>query len=277
MNRVVGYYALIVAFVACWVGAASPVRADDAASAQWTALLAKHVSWNEEGTASGVDYAGFAEDRQRLGEYLESLSAVSMATYQGWNKAQRWAFLINAYNAFTIELILTKYPDLESIKDLGSWFSSPWKQEFVDLLGAKRSLDEIEHELLRGSDEYDDPRIHFAVNCASVGCPALRPEAYTAERLDAQLEDQTRRFLADRSRNRVDVQSRTVMVSKIFDWYGDDFEQAFRSADSLAGFLALYADDLGLDDEQAAALAKGDYRIRHLDYDWLLNDAGTVR
>ena len=223
MSRVGGCFALIMVFAASCAGLASPARADDPASAQWTALLAKHVSWNEEGTASGVDYAGFAEDRQRLGEYLESLSAVSMATYQGWNKAQCRAFLVNAYNAFTIELILTKYPDLESIKDLGSWFSSPWKQEFVDLLGTKRSLDEIEHELLRGSAEYDDPRIHFAVNCASVGCPALRPEAYTAEQLEAQLEDQTRRFLADRSRNRVDVQSQTVQVSKIFDWYGDDF------------------------------------------------------
>ncbi len=277
MNTVVGYYALIVAFAACLVGSASPARAGDVAAAQWTGLLAKHVSWNAAGTASGVDYAGFAEDRQQLGEYLAALSAVSVDSYQRWNKAQRWAFLINAYNAFTIELILTKYPDLESIKDLGSWFSSPWKQEFVDLLGTKRSLDEIEHELLRGSAEYDDPRIHFAVNCASVGCPALRPEAYTAEQLEAQLEDQTRRFLADRGRNRVDVQSQTVQVSKIFGWYGDDFELGFRGADSLAGFLALYADDLGLDDEQAAALAKGDYRIRHLDYDWLLNDAGTVR
>ena len=81
----------------------------------------------------------------------------------------------------------------------------------------------------------------------------------------------------EETRHVVDVQSQTVQVSKIFDWYGDDFELAFRGADSLAGFLALYADGLGLDDEQAAALAKGDYRIRHLDYDWLLNDAGTVR
>lgn len=113
------------------------------------------------------------------------------------------AFLINAYNAATVALILTRYPELDSIKELGSLLRSPWKRRFVDLLGARRSLDDIEHELLREAPDFAEPRIHFAVNCASLGCPALRPEAYEAERLEAQLADQTRRFLRDRSRNRL--------------------------------------------------------------------------
>ena len=92
--------------------------------------------------------------------------------------------MINAYNAWTVEFILTKYPDLDSIKDLGSFFNSPWDKEFIPLLGKTVSLNDIEHGLIRGSDRYNDPRIHFAVNCASIGCPALREEAYTGDKLN---------------------------------------------------------------------------------------------
>ena len=93
-------------------------------------------------------------------------------------KADRLAFLVNAYNAHTIALVLTRYPDLASIKDLGGWITSPWKQKFFELLGESRSLDDVEHRMIRGGVGAREPRVHFALNCASIGCPALRPEAY---------------------------------------------------------------------------------------------------
>jgi len=145
----------------------------------WNSLLNKHlISMNNGGTTE-VDYAAFKHDQIKLQNYLEQLGKISRSEFDAWSKSKQLAFLINAYNAWTIELILTEYPDLKSIKDLGTLFKSPWDKEFIPLLGKTISLNDIEHGLIRGSDRYNEPRIHFAVNCASIGCPALRNEAYT--------------------------------------------------------------------------------------------------
>lgn len=257
--------ALLLALAAVAPSGASADHGD----AAWTALLARHVHWNEAGTATAVDYDGFARDRAALDAYLAALAAVPVADFERWPRAERMAFLINAYNAATVALVLDHEPGLASIKDIGGWFSSPWKQRYVDLFGATRTLDEIEHELLRGAPDFDEPRIHFAVNCASIGCPALRPEAYAGDRLAAQLDDQTRRFLRDRTRNRVlQRDPLRVGVSSIFDWYGDDFD----SAGGVHGFLARYPEALDLAPAEAAMLRAGDARIEFLDYDWTLND-----
>lgn len=237
----------------------------DPSHAAWGRLLSAHVDWNAVGTTTTVDYAGFARDSVALRGYLQSLTTVTEAQFRQWPQAEREAFLINAYNAATVQLILTRYPKLRSIKDLGGLFSSPWKQAFVPLLGKMRSLDDIEHGLLRGDPGYADPRIHFAVNCASVGCPALRPEAYLGPRLRTQLEDQTRRFLRDRSRNRLDAG--TLRLSKIFDWYGRDFV----IQGGVSVFLARYPDALGLDAGASGRLRRGQLPITYLDYDWSLN------
>lgn len=234
-------------------------------------MLAQHVQWNAAGTATTVDYDRMLSERGSLKAYLTELSSVSRAEFDGWPQAQRRAFLINAYNAWTVELILTRYPKLESIRDLGSLFSSPWKQSFFTLLGEKQSLDGIEHGLLRGAADFDEPRIHFAVNCASIGCPALRPEAYRADILDAQLEDQTRRFLSDRTRNRFDAHGATLYLSRIFDWYAEDFERPYRGGASVGAFAARYAEQLGIDAATAQHLAAGEIDIEFLDYDWSLN------
>lgn len=241
-------------------------RAYDASHAAWDRLLSAHVAWNAAGTATTVDYAGFARDSAALRDYLRSLASVTEAQFRQWPQTEREAFLINAYNAATVQLVLTRYPKLHSIKDLGGLLSSPWKQAFVPLLGKTRSLDDIEHGLLRGDPSYADPRIHFAVNCASVGCPALRPEAYVGQRLRQQLEDQTRRFLRDRSRNHLEGEA--LRVSKIFDWYGRDF---IAHAGGLAAFLARYLDALGLDSDASEKLRRGQLSIAYLDYDWSLN------
>ena len=243
----------------------------DQRHAAWTELLAEHVSWTPDGSASTVDYAGFQADRKPLQHYLDSLSAVPLKHFQQWPEAQRQAFLINAYNAYTVALILTRYPDLDSIKDLGGLFSSPWKKSFFELLGQTRSLDEVEHELLRGAADFAEPRIHFAVNCASIGCPALRPQAYVGEHLDAQLEDQTARFLRDRSRNRMDADQ--LAVSMIFRWYREDFDHA----GGLNNFLADHGEALGLTPAQKNALRRDDLKLRFLPYDWQLNAPSSTQ
>lgn len=249
----------------------APVSASGPDHGQWDTLIKRHVHWLDSGHASVVDYTGMGRDRALLEAYLERLSAVEQGAFTEWPKPEQLAFLINAYNAFTVQLILTRYPGVTSIKQLGTVLQSPWKKPFVFLLGARRSLDDIEHGLIRGSGRYRDPRVHFALNCASIGCPALRPEAYTADRLEAQLEDQARRFLSDRSRNRFE-QGRLV-VSPIFKWYRRDFETDGGANRDLHVYLARYAADLGLNDEQGQALASGRIPITFGDYDWRLNDA----
>lgn len=245
----------------------------DHSHAAWHALLAKHVKPFNNGNASAVDYTAIKAEQAALKAYLGTLTAVSEADYGKWSKPQRLAFLINAYNAFTVELILSKYPDLESIKDLGSVFSSPWKKKFFSLLGQERHLDDIEHGLIRAPGAFDDPRIHVGVVCASIGCPMLRPEAFTPEKLDAQLDDGMKRFLADSSRNRHDAASGRLLVSKIFDWYGKDFEKGHRGYDSLKTTFTRHAAQLAATPEAQAKVRAGDYKLEFLDYDWKLNDS----
>ena len=236
----------------------------------WDNLLQQHVKVIDSGKATQVDYRGLAKSHSILTGYLDTLSAISQTDFDTWTKSDQLAFLINAYNGWTVELILSRYPDLTSIKDLGSLFQSPWKKKFIPLFGKQLSLDDIEHGLIRGSGRYNDPRIHFAVNCASIGCPALKNRAYRGEILDQQLEEATTSFLTDRSRNR--LRNKTLEVSSIFKWYRDDFEKGWRQANTLGQFFALYSESLGLDAETRKSVAAGKFGIDFLDYDWQLND-----
>ena len=229
----------------------------------WDALLKKNVVLIDGGKASQVRYAEFAKDRAALKGYLDSLSKVPEAEFNGWPKEQRMAFLINAYNAFTVEKILTRYPNLKSIRDFGTVFGNPWKDKFFTLFGRESFLDQIEHETLRKPGAYNEPRVHYAVNCASLGCPMLREEAYTADKLERQLDEQATRFLSDRSRNR--FAAGKLEVSKIFDWFKEDFgvrEQYF----------ARYAKLLAETPDGQKLVADGRAPLTFLDYDWTLND-----
>lgn len=237
----------------------------------WNGLLQKHVILIKDGQASQVDYQGMLNDRAKLQSYLSQLSAVNMQAFSSWPKNERLAFLLNAYNAFTVELVLTKYPKLKSIKEIGSIVQSPWKKRFVPLLGENRSLDDIEHGFIRKSGDYNEPRIHFAANCASIGCPALRNEAYTGAQLDAQLEAATKAFLSDHTRNHYNTQVNKLEVSKIFDWYKKDFERDWRGWKSLNEFFAHYADSLTDSPEIKQALIANKVDVDFLDYDWNLN------
>ena len=135
------------------------------------------------------------------------------------------------------------------------------------------SLDNIEHDTLRAKGRYDDPRVHFAVNCASIGCPALREEAFSAERLEAQLAEQAQRFMADRSRNRYNAATRRLEVSKIFDWFGADFSAGDRGITSETAFFARYADQLADAPADREVVRAQRAEVGFMDYDWKLNDA----
>lgn len=236
----------------------------------WNRLLQQHVVQMRGSHATALDYAAMQRDRAEVKNYLAQLSAVKKAEFDAWPRDEQLAFLINAYNAWTVELVLRGYPNIESIKDLGSLFRTPWNKAFVTLFGQEVSLDEIEHKLIRGSGRYREPRIHFAVNCASVGCPALRAEAYTGPKLEVQLEEQTSIFLTDQVRNRLD--GRVLKISKIFHWYREDFEKGWNGYWSLRQFLATHASLLGLSAAELQTLNAGKLAIEFLDYDWRLND-----
>ena len=255
------------------LAASLPALALDHSHAAWEALLRKHVRYAANGNASQVSYAGMARDRAALRGVMDEYQKVTKAEFDDWTKAQQQAFLVNFYNAATVEKILRRYPDIKSIRDYGTVFGNPWKDKFFTLFGQPAYLDQVEHEILRREGAYDEPRVHVAVVCASVGCPMLRNEAFTAERLDAQLEDGMRRFLSDRSRNRYNPETRRLEVSKIFDWYGKDFEKGHRGFASVRGTLARYADLLADRPEDRALVKAEKAEVQFLDYDWSLNDA----
>lgn len=194
--------------------------------------------------------------------YLDTLGKVGKSEYDGWSKPEKMAFLINAYNAFTVKLILDNYP-VESIRKIGGVFTKPWDVEFFSLLGGQiKSLDPIEHKVLR--PEFKDFRVHAAVNCASTSCPPLRHEAFVAARIDAQLDEQMTAWLADPSRNKFDAATGELGLSKIFDWYAKDFVE-------WGGGVKAVVSKFGPEAARQAYAKKGD--VDFLDYNWSLNEA----
>ncbi len=258
---------------------ASSAWALDHSHKAWDGLLKKHVVVLEGGKVSQVRYADFVKDRAQVKAYTDELSAVGKAEFDKYSKTEQMAFLINAYNAYTVELILGNYP-VKSIKDIGNeLFDNRWKRKFFNLLGNPTSLDMVEHQMLRAKGRYDEPRVHFAVNCASIGCPMLREEAFVPGRLDAQLEEQTVRFLSDRSRNRFNKEKGALEVSKIFDWFGDDWKSGYKgignagAVSSREQYFGRYANLLTDDEAGRAAIREGKVSLGYLNYDWAINDA----
>ena len=245
----------------------------DHSHAAWSALLKKHVVLVDGGKASQMRYAEITKDRAALKTYLETLAKVSEADFKGWNKNQQLAFLINAYNANMVEKILLRYPNIKSVWDYGKLIGNPFKDKFFKLFGRDFALDNIEHDTIRAKGVYDDPRIHMAVNCASIGCPMLREEAFIADKLDAQLEEQVTRFVSDKSRNRYSATGNALEVSEIFKWYSVDFTSGLKGIKSREQFFAKYANLLSDNAEHQKIIRDGKAEIRHLDYDWGLNDA----
>lgn len=226
----------------------------------WNEIVNRLVTWTN--SASTVNYRDLKSNSKALDQYLKGLSDVKSSDFEGWTRNQQLAFLINAYNAWTVKLILENYP-VKSIKDIGGIFSSPWKKKFFKLFDKETSLDWIEHDKIRPT--YKEPRIHFALVCASIGCPGLRAEAFVAEKLNQQLDDSTKRFLNDPSRNHFDQSNKELALSSIFKWYKDDFVKA---KGSIQAFIFPYMDSLKK--ENLGSIQK--FSIRYLEYNWALNE-----
>lgn len=235
----------------------------DQEHALWTRILGQHVQGDR------FDYQALQESRGELDLYLLALRGMSAEEFAGWTREQRCAFWVNAYNAFGVHLVLTGYP-LESIRDLGSAASPVWEKEFIPLGhldgGTEAeliSLERIEQRILR--PRFEDARLHAALDRLARSSPPRRAEAFVAERLDAQLDHQARRWLADPARNRFDAAQRRLELSAIFEWFESDFE---RDAGSVRAWVARYAPEgeAGwLGDEQAL-------EIDHLPFSWALDD-----
>jgi hypothetical protein len=239
---------------------AAPASRDarDSLHAPWDALLRAHV---RNGL---VDYDAMARAAS-LPRYLDALAAVRADTLP---RDARLAYWINVYNAYTVALIV-ETGERRSIKRIDRTFGlvstgGPWRRRFVRADGRTLTLDEVEHEIIR-REFAGEPRIHFALVCAAMGCPPLRASAYTADSLDAQLDDQARRFVArSPAKNRVDVATRTWHASPIFDWYGEDFAPD-RAA--LGRVVARWLPE----GPARSVLERGDFRIAWTEYDWDLN------
>ena len=218
----------------------------------WNELLKANV--NSNGT---VNYKGFIKEKAKLDAYLKTISE-NAPDRKTWSKDEQLAYWINAYNAFTVKLIVDNYP-VESIKDLGPALKIPmikdvWHYKFFKIGGEESSLDEIEHSILR--KEFEEPRIHFAINCASVSCPPLLNEAFEAATIDSQLDKVAKGFINDSSRNKITPNA--IQISSIFSWFKGDFTKN----GSLIDFLNKYS----------TVKIKSDAKVSHLDYDWNLNE-----
>jgi hypothetical protein len=238
----------------------------DQTHARWTAVLAAHL---REGR---LDYERLGRERGELDQYLLDLRGVTREEFARWTREQRYAFWINAYNAFTVHLVLSRYP-VASIQDIGTTLAPVWKKEFIPLghlhgEGTTElvSLDTIEHRILR--PQFEDARVHAAVNCASESCPPLAAEAFRADALEAQLDARVLAWLSDPALNRYDEGKRRAEVSAIFEWFQGDF---VRDAGSVEAWIARHGP------ESARWMAEGEVELRTLDYSWKLNDAPRAR
>ena len=219
---------------------------------KWDQLLQHHV--DAEGI---VNYKGFIQDSSELNAYLQLLS-LSPPNKKKWSREERMAFWINAYNAFTVKLIIDNYP-VASIKDIGAkvqipFVNTPWDIKFITIGDEKLDLNNIEHKKLR--KVFDDPRVHFCVVCASKSCPKLLNKAFKADILDEQMDQQARDFLANDFRNQVEPNK--LVISKIFSWYSMDFPKKAKFIE----FLNQYA----------PTKINPDATIDYLHYNWNLNE-----
>ena len=207
----------------------------------WNDLLQKYVS-----TEGMVNYKGLKKDQDQVKKYTSMLSVTEPG--DNWSKEQQKAYWMNAYNAFTIQLILNNYP-LKSIKDL----KNPWGNKFFTIGNKEMSLEQIEHEILR---KMGDPRIHFGINCASISCPPLSNTAFTKKNVDKELQKLAANFINDSSRNKISQEE--VEISKIFKWFDKDF----KTNGSLVDYISKYSE---------TTIKKG-ATVKYKEYNWNLNE-----
>lgn len=216
-----------------------------------------------------VDYSGLQANRSQLDRFNQSLGAVTQETYASWDEPEKISFLINAYNAFTLQSIIDQEPLKESIRDI----SGVWNKRKFTLAGEQKTLDNIEHDILR--KDFNEPRLHVALVCAAMSCPPLRNEPYLPQQLDAQLDDQTAKFASSPHGFSLDQQEKRVYLSSIFKWYGQDFEETYGVDGKFDGNskqrAVLNYLSTKLNSEERQFLEQGNYKVKYLDYDWSLN------
>ena len=229
-----------------------------------------------------VNYALLKSHGEKLDAFLDSLAGLNREAYDGWTEPAKVAFWINAYNACTLKVIIAHYPIQSSFlaslrfpKNSIRQISGVWDKLEFSVMGRPMTLDGIEHGVLR--KEFHEPRIHMALVCAAMGCPPLRNEPYTGDRLGAQLDDQARRFLANPAKFRIGARAGTVYLSPIFKWFGEDFTAKYGVEQGYGDHSAVERAVLHfisghLDKEDAERLSSGDYSTAYLDYDWSLNE-----
>lgn len=229
-----------------------------------------------------VDYRSLQSDPGDLQSYLMQMENLDRSEYESWSAADRIAFWINAYNSLTLKVIIDHYPVKASLIGSLRYPSSSirqipgvWKKITFQVMERDLTLDHIEHEILR--KEFNEPRIHMALVCAALSCPFLNQEPYEGARLDQQLDDQTVRFLSESSNFRIDRNRNRVLLSSIFEWFGEDFIDLFGPESGYSGHSSqeravLHFISRFLSDQDSNFLASGSYRVRYLDYDWTLND-----
>ncbi len=232
-----------------------PVAAFD--FSDWDAIIKKHVSAKKVAGISinAVSYAGLKND----GDFKKLVSRLNSARPESLTRDEKLVFWINTYNILAAKMVADRFP-IKSIKDAGSFFSPVWKKPAGNVAGKQRTLNEIEHEILRKMDE---PRIHVAIVCASVSCPDLRLEAFNVERLSEQLDDQMIKFLKSSDKGmKIDKEKNRVYLSSIFKWFEEDFE----SRGGVLKYISNYVSP-----ETAKELQRSKIKISYLDYNWDVN------
>lgn len=270
--------AILSACMVCLLAPWSVQAASEMDSPQYAFLLKAVV--NQQGM---VDYLKLTQNLySELDQVCSAYAGVEASTFDYWSNEEQMAFLLNAYNLYTLKVIADHYPvtgqshvDREYPANSIQQIEGAWKGILFTLLERPISLDGIEHQMIR--EWYDDPRIHMALVCAARGCPSLLDEPYNAKKLNQQLDQQSRRFLARKDVLVIDTERRRVKTSPLFDWYRNDFKATekaplgvHRSLQGVAEFLAIYAPP-----ESQPFLKDGNYKIRWLRYDWSLNEIPT--
>ncbi len=257
----------------CVNSSSAPPESSQTAEVASTAPL----SYEEYGTvlrsyvnADGlVNYSALQTNAQPLKDFVAQLGEVSPSRYESWSEPDQIAFLINVYNAITLQSIINQQPLKGSIKDI----FGVWNFNKHSVMGKSITLDTIEHGILR--KDFQEPRIHAALVCAAMSCPPLRQEPYIGEKLNAQLAGQVRQWIASPHGLKIDRAQNQVAISAIFKWFGEDWQAKYNSSDKFTGsdkeraalnFISGYVSQ----DDQAY-LSKGDYKLSYLDYDWSLN------
>ncbi len=271
-------FALVLAFAACLMTPHAAAQSANSFSCEaYDRLLREHVD-----AAGLVDYRGLQSDRAVLDAFVASLGGVDPAAFEQWDRADRLAFWINAYNAITLVRILDELPadgaasddsagPLKSIRQI----HGVWTTLTTRVLGRDMTLDQIEHEVLR--KEFNEPRIHAAIVCAAKGCPPLRPESLRADTLDNQLDDQVARFLGASHRFRIDREKNVVYLSPILKWFAEDFVAKYGHLGPIRGHnandsAALHFAKRCVSAGDAAYIDSAEYRVVYLNYDWSLNE-----